>query len=117
MHRVLVIALASVAVAVAIAGAAFAFGTPQSPPPPAAVPAPVPAPGISGSGAAPGAPDGGGQPMSGTVVVDGEVPEADPSSPFTFQIPGCRCHSDDPAVVEEHAQYRLNQCAGCHRSR
>lgn len=42
------------------------------------------------------------------------VPEADPSSPLAIQVPGCVCHSDDPAVVEEHAQYRMNQCFGCH---
>lgn len=43
-----------------------------------------------------------------------EAPAPDPESPFAFQVPGCRCHSDDPAVVEAHASYRLNQCSGCH---
>ncbi|MDT8433753.1 MAG: hypothetical protein RQ731_03220 [Anaerosomatales bacterium] len=55
----------------------------------------------------------GGAPFGGDVV-EGEVPVPDPQSPFAFQIPGCKCHSDDPVVVEEHANYRLNQCRGCH---
>ena len=36
------------------------------------------------------------------------------SSPLAIEIPGCMCHSDDPDVVAEHEQYRMNQCAGCH---
>jgi hypothetical protein len=115
----LILGLAVVFVA-AVAGLAFAFGTPQAPPSPAAVSSPVPA--EAGTGAAPragtraqdsaGDADGG-APFGGEIV-EGEVPEPDPQSPFAFQIPGCTCHSDDPAVVEEHANYRLNQCSGCH---
>jgi hypothetical protein len=48
------------------------------------------------------------------AVRTGEVPPADPKSPLAIQIPGCVCHSDDPKLVEEHASYRMNQCAGCH---
>lgn len=44
-----------------------------------------------------------------------QAPEADPRSPLAIEIPGCRCHSDDPKVVAEHARYRMNQCAGCHK--
>jgi hypothetical protein len=104
----------------AVAGLAFAFGTPQAAPSPAFVSPPVPA--EAGTGAAPqagtGVPDDageadGGAPFGGEIV-EGEVPAPDPQSPFAFQIPGCRCHSDDPALVEEHANYRLNQCRGCH---
>ena len=47
-------------------------------------------------------------------VVEGEVPPPDPSSPLAIEIPGCTCHSDDPEIVAEHEQYRMNQCAGCH---
>lgn len=43
-----------------------------------------------------------------------EVPPPDPSSPLHTDIPGCVCHSDDPAIVAEHAQYRMNQCFACH---
>lgn len=43
------------------------------------------------------------------------VPAADPGSPFAVSIPGCVCHSKDPKVVKEHANYRMNQCAGCHK--
>jgi len=42
------------------------------------------------------------------------VPAPDPSVPLAIEIPGCVCHSDDPKIVEEHAEYRMNQCAGCH---
>ncbi|MBE0418139.1 MAG: hypothetical protein IBX63_10275 [Coriobacteriia bacterium] len=110
----LILGLAVVFVA-AVAGLAFAFGTPQAPPSPAAVSPPPPA--VAGGGVVPqpdsGPPVGQGAPFGGEIV-EGEVPAPDPESPFTFQIPGCRCHSDDPAVVEEHANYRLNQCRGCH---
>jgi hypothetical protein len=106
--------------AAAAAGLAFAFGTPQAPSSPAVVSPPVPA--EAGTGAASqtgtGVPDStgdadGGAPFGGEIV-EGEVPAPDPQSPFAFQIPGCKCHSNDPAVVEEHANYRLNQCRGCH---
>ena len=43
-----------------------------------------------------------------------QAPPPDPSSPLAIELPGCVCHSDDPAVVAEHAQYRMNQCFGCH---
>jgi hypothetical protein len=50
----------------------------------------------------------------GAADPDAEAPEADPSSPLAIEIPGCVCHSDDPAEVKRHAEYRMNQCAGCH---
>ena len=33
---------------------------------------------------------------------------------FTIPIPGCRCHSDDPAQQLQHSTYRLSECRGCH---
>lgn len=33
---------------------------------------------------------------------------------FIIEVPGCTCHSDDPAVVAEHATYRMSECAECH---
>lgn len=42
------------------------------------------------------------------------IPEPDPNSPRHTDIPGCVCHSDDPEIVAEHAEYRMNQCFGCH---
>ncbi len=43
-----------------------------------------------------------------------DIPEPDPNSPHHTDIPGCVCHSDDPEIVAEHAEYRMNQCFGCH---
>jgi len=60
-----------------------------------------------------GADPPGGVPQMGEIV-EGEVPPPDPSSPLAIEIPGCKCHSDDPEIVAEHEQYRMNQCAGCH---
>lgn len=37
------------------------------------------------------------------------------SDPLAVEIPGCVCHSDDPAVVEEHATYRMSECFDCHQ--
>ena len=110
---------AAVTIVAAVAGVAFLFGTPQAPHSPAAVATSPAASGgvpVAGGGTGPAAETGGpgGAPFGGGEVVAGEVPEPDPGSPFAFEIPGCRCHSDDPAIVEEHAQYRLNQCSGCH---
>ena len=46
----------------------------------------------------------------------GEVPaQAEESDPLAIQIPGCVCHSDDPALVAEHATYRMSECFGCHQ--
>jgi len=57
-----------------------------------------------------------GAPSQGQAVSENgqAVPPADPNSPLAISIPGCVCHSDDPAQVAEHKQYRMNQCAGCH---
>lgn len=91
------IALIVVATLVGAVGVLYAFGTPQAP-------LPLPA-------------SGGGSDASydgDAAVTDAEVPAPDPRSPLAIQIPGCVCHSDDPKLVEEHASYRMNQCAGCH---
>lgn len=88
----------------------FAFGTPQgsvAPLPPGAE-----APGAGGAATGPD-PAAGGDPAA-SAVTTGEVPAPDPGSPLAIEIPGCVCHSDDPAIVEEHSQYRMNQCFGCH---
>jgi len=122
MKRAGYITLTALALAAAVAGLALAFGTPQAPPSPAVVSPPASADAETGvapptGGAPDGTGDGGGEgdaPPFGGEIVEGEVPEPDPQSPFAFQIPGCTCHSDDPVVVEEHADYRLNQCRGCH---
>ena len=125
MKRAWLILGAAVVLVAAVAGLAFAFGTPQAPVSPATAPS-SPAQAGAGAASAPtaaapvmpqaeGAGDGG-APFGGEIV-EGEVPAPDPQSPFAFQIPGCTCHSDDPAVVEEHANYRLNQCRGCHAGR
>ncbi len=98
--------LAAVAVVIAAGGFLYTYGTPQAPD----VVTPVTAPGAVGGGV----PSmGGGDPSA----VGKKAPPADPNSPLAIQIPGCTCHSDDPKLVEEHAQYRMNQCAGCHAGR
>jgi hypothetical protein len=50
----------------------------------------------------------------GAADPDAVAPEADPASPLAIEIPGCVCHSDDPAEVKRHSTFRMNQCAGCH---
>lgn len=76
--------------------------------------APVPAPSgtlTSGAGAADGErEDAGGLPFAGG---GGTAPEGGVVMPL-IPIPGCRCHSDDPLVVEEHLQYSLSECWDCH---
>lgn len=95
MKRNRVLATTLVVTALLLGGVVvmYALGTPQAPSSPAAQAAPV----------------GGSQ-----VATDAAVPEPDPGSPLAIEIPGCTCHSDDPALVAEHAQYRMNQCFGCH---
>ena len=60
-----------------------------------------------------------GKPMTPQVGTEPMSPPADAgpapvSDPLAVQIPGCVCHSDDPAVVAEHASYRMSECFGCH---
>jgi hypothetical protein len=43
-----------------------------------------------------------------------KAPAADPRTPLAIRIPGCVCHSKDPKIVQRHAAYHMNQCAGCH---
>lgn len=123
MKRTLIISLLVIAVIATIGGVAYTFGTPQAPDV-AASPA--------ASGAAPAAvsmpPAATEMPPSSQVQpnepaqktapdpVDPNqaVPAPDPNTPLAIEIPGCRCHSDDPKIVEEHSAYRMNQCAGCH---
>lgn len=104
--RVLAITLAVVALLLGGMVVMYAFGTPQAGSPPVA---------RADAGLA-GAADAAGMPgVTGSVVATGAaVPEPDPSTPLAIEIPGCVCHSDDPQLVEEHAQYRMNQCFGCH---
>lgn len=111
-ERALVIVLSVVAFLAVGVIVVYAFGKPQAPsvadqvvrstPDSAAQAAPV-----DGSDAGAGG-EGAVDPTSG------EVPEPDPASPLAIEIPGCVCHSDDPAIVDEHANYRMNQCFGCH---
>ncbi len=54
------------------------------------------------------------KPEVANVPADAKAPAPDPGSPLAIQIPGCKCHSDDPKLVKEHEAYRMNQCAGCH---
>ena len=91
MKRAAIIVLVALGLVLGVAAFAFAFGTPQAPPTPAAAPASAP----------------------GNAPASQPVP-AEESAPFAVQIPGCTCHSDDPAVVEEHSRYRISECRSCH---
>ena len=129
MSLTLKLSLVAVTLVLALGGVVFAFGTPQAPdvtgqPVASGVEAstlevlPADQPpamrdvaedSLAEQGAAQNSP------MSDIPVTEGaEVPEPDPSVPLAIEIPGCRCHSDDPKIVEEHSKYRMNQCAGCH---
>lgn len=33
---------------------------------------------------------------------------------FVVPIPGCACHSTDPVVTAQHAQWRMSECSRCH---
>lgn len=121
MKRTLVIIASVVATLLLVGGIAYMFGTPQKPDATASAvvsgeaslaAAPLNAdPNADPTSAPPTEPGGADMP----AVPEGqEVPEPDPSTPLAIQIPGCKCHSDDPKVVKEHSAYRMNQCAGCH---
>lgn len=106
MNKKRLITGALVALVIVLAGVVvmFAFGAPQSP-----VGSDLE---VVVTDAAPPAPPAG--EASAAAVPTGTVPEPDPSSPFAIEIPGCVCHSDDPELVQEHSEYRMNQCFGCH---
>lgn len=36
---------------------------------------------------------------------------------FVIPIPGCKCHSDDPYLTEQHRNRRMGECMGCHGGR
>jgi hypothetical protein len=120
MKRALIITSIAIAALAVFGGVIYTYGTPQSPdvavqaasgPAPAYGSVPVAMPPSRDELAAseqPVAP-------SAERPADGQaVPEPDPSVPLAIEIPGCKCHSDDPKIVEEHSAYRMNQCAGCH---
>ena len=86
---------------VAAIGIVYTFGTPQAPPAAAAM------------RTAPPSADAQVDPSAASPAAEG-VPAPDPNVPLAIQIPGCKCHSDDPQLVEEHSKYRMNQCGGCH---
>jgi hypothetical protein len=102
-----------IALLLGAAGVLWFYGSPQA----STVASPAgtaPAVAQSQQGAPPGAaPEsaGGDSDVSVTSTV---APPPDPNTPLAIEIPGCVCHSDDPDVVEEHSQYRMNQCMGCH---
>jgi hypothetical protein len=117
---------AIVALLLLVFGAALLlfFGGPQQPARSASALSADPPPSNEEPGGAVGAPasapsgtqspeaDGSGDTMPWEDAT-GAPPEGGAEMPL-IPIPGCRCHSDDPAVVEEHARYRLADCAECH---
>jgi hypothetical protein len=121
MKRLALVIGAVLLAAVAVVGFAYAFGVPQQSGVAASSAAPVTAPAEPAeqpdASSVPGAPEPGAaaqQPAPEGDPAEGVAPPADPSSPLAIEIPGCVCHSDDPALVKQHSAYRMNQCAGCH---
>lgn len=101
------VGLAVLAIALLGVAAVMAFGTPQSAKSPIASDRPF-------ADAPTSAGPAGESPMDDSKVATGSVPAPDPTSPLAIEIPGCVCHSDDPELVAQHEQYRMNQCFGCH---
>lgn len=126
MKRTLIISLTVIAILAALGGVAYTFGTPQAPDvvassatsgatPAVGSMAPVATDMPPSSQIQPTEPtQSAEEPASDLVDPNQAVPAPDPNTPLAIQIPGCRCHSDDPKIVEEHSKYRMNQCAGCH---
>lgn len=122
-QRIITAALAALVIVLVGVAVMFAFGAPQRPVgrttetasasavPPVAAAGDLSAAEESQAVQAPSDPGGADAPGD---AGQGAVPEPDPSSPFAIEIPGCVCHSDDPALVQQHAEYRMNQCFGCH---
>lgn len=47
------------------------------------------------------------------LVASGQAPVVDDR--FVIPIPGCTCHSNDPALIVQHAERRMRDCFGtCH---
>lgn len=102
--RVSLIAGTAVLVIAALVVAMFAFGKPVAPQASSRAVAPTGAAAPQDPSGAPGAPM-----AADTVASSGG------SDPLVVEIPGCVCHSDDPAVVEAHASYRMSECFDCHQ--
>ena len=105
-RRTLVVMLVGVAALLAVVGVLYIFGTPQSAP---LSPSSADASPATGNAISAAKPDTGAEVKTGV-----QPPPADPNSPLALEIPGCVCHSEDPALVQSHSRYRMNQCAGCH---
>ena len=109
-RKALVAASGAAIVLLIMLGVLYSFGTPQTPSSAGARPAGAGA-GISDSSAGANSPAAG---YAERVDPGALAPPADPASPLAIEIPGCVCHSEDPALVKSHSEYRMNQCAGCH---
>lgn len=46
------------------------------------------------------------------LVSAGQTPPVEQR--FHIPIPGCVCHSDDPAVTMAHSTRYISECFGCH---
>ncbi|MBS3956896.1 MAG: hypothetical protein KGZ40_05150 [Clostridiales bacterium] len=102
MKKAVAIVAGAVGFAIVAAALAFAFGTPQ-------------APSVS-NGDVPAAQAQASTPVPASQGADAPVvpAPAEEKAPFAVQIPGCRCHSDNPEVVERHSKYRMSECRSCH---
>jgi hypothetical protein len=47
-----------------------------------------------------------------TEVATGRQPAL--QARFVIPIPGCECHSSDPALQMRHSVYHMSECGGCH---
>jgi len=48
-------------------------------------------------------------------VASGQAPAI--QKRFVIPIPGCQCHSKDPALTAQHTRRRMNECGACHSTR
>ena len=45
-------------------------------------------------------------------VASGQAPAI--QKRFVIPIPGCQCHSKDPALTAQHTRRHMNECGKCH---
>jgi len=48
------------------------------------------------------------------LVASGQAPPL--RQRFVLPIPGCRCHSKDPALTAQHSVRHMNECGKCHNT-
>ena len=49
------------------------------------------------------------------MVAAGQAPPI--QKRFVIGIPGCQCHSTDPALTAQHSRRHMNECGSCHSTK